>query len=187
MKKKIEMVKPFEFSLKINDFIICKRFFNIKNYNTECRESLEMKEMVDEIMGVHDQMTLGIIPEFFKKQSIIDTCNSYNNYELNNVDYNDKDSYFTFELSKNNINRLKKSGGDFTFKDLNKEVIASGGLNGNLFHPNVRYEIDIRGIIPDIINVINKYLSLNTYTKSYGDVKLVRHNRLSEYELNQMI
>lgn len=184
MDKRIEIVKPFEFSLKINNHIICQRFFSVKNYNSDSRESLEIKEMMEEIMGVNQKLTLGLIPEFFKYQCIE---NSYKPYNLQNNNLYDKDDYFTLEISKNNVNKLKNKDGQFNIKDLKKDIIASATFDGNLFHPNVRYEVDIRGIIPDIVNIISKYLSLRKYTYYYGDVKLNRHNKLSSYDLEKII
>lgn len=183
MDKRTEIVKPFEFSLKINNHIICQRFFSIKNYNSDSRESLEIKEMMDEIMGVNQELTLGIIPEFFKYQCI---DNSYKPYSLQNNNLYNKDDYFTLEISKNNVNKLKNKDGQFDISDLKRDVIASGTFDGNLFHPNVRYEIDIRGIIPDIINIISKYLSMKNYTHYYNDIKLTRNNRLSAYDLERI-
>lgn len=183
MDKRTEMVKPFEFSLKINNFIICQRFFSIKNYNSDSRESLEIKEMMDEIMGMTQELTLGIIPEFFKYQCIE---NSYKPYDLQNNDLYNKNDVFTLEVSKNNVNKLKNKDGQFNIKDLQKDLIASATFNGKAFHPNVRVEVDIRGIIPDITNVISKYLSMKKYTHHYGDVELVRNNRLTSYDLEKI-
>ena len=76
--KQHDTVKPFEFLLKINDNIICQRYFNIKNYNSTCRESLEMKEMMTEIMGMTEPLKLGILPEFFKEKCLLSTWESYN-------------------------------------------------------------------------------------------------------------
>jgi len=174
------IVKPFEFVLKINEHIICQRYFSVKNYNTECRESLEIKQMIDDIMSVNTAYTLGIIPEFFKNQCMghtyRDTQMSYN--QEKNFS-NDKDDIFTFEVLKNNINRIRESNGDFDFEDLKKQTVAVGSFNGNLFHPNVRYEIDIRSIISDITKTLQRAMSMKNYTKVYGSQKLVRHNKLS--------
>ena len=86
MNKKTEIVKPFEFSLRINNHIICQRYFSIKNYNNDSRESLEIKEMMDDIIGVNQELKLGIIPEFFKQQCI---ANSYKPYYSQNNHLND--------------------------------------------------------------------------------------------------
>jgi hypothetical protein len=174
-----QIVKPFEFVLRINDHIICQRYFNIKNYNNDCRESLEMKEMMDDIMGVNQQARLGVIPEFFKWQ-----CMDYTIKE-NDLPYNsqnksaDKDDKFTLEILKNNVNRLRDKNGDFDLDDLQKESLAIGMFDGKIFHPSVRYEIDVRSIIPDIIVTIQDAMNQKKYTKTYGSERLVRHNRLT--------
>lgn len=183
MKKKTEIVKPFEFSLKINDHIICQRFFNIKNYNSAFTESYDLKEMMDDIMGVNQDIKIGLIPDFFKHQCI---SNSYKPYHLQNNNLFDKTDLFTLEISKNNVNKLKENNSDFEMGDLQRELIGQACFNGNIFHPNVRYEIDIRSIIPDIIRIIQKYMGSWDYTSKYGDVDLVRLNKLSTNDLNKI-
>jgi len=183
MRSKTEMVKSFEFSLKINNHIICQRFFGIKDYNNKCRESLEIKEMMDELMGATQGITLGLIPEFFKYKCIM---NSYEPYDSEAISLYNKDDDFTLVISRNNVNKIRDKDGNFDMSDLRKDVIASATFDGNLFHQNVRYEIDIRSIIPDIIRIISHYLSKKDYTKYYGDVKLTRHNKLTQKELTNI-
>ena len=183
MKKKTDIVKPFEFALKINNHIICQRFFGIKDYNNECRESLEIKEMMDELMNGNPAYSLGLIPDFFKYKCIE---NSYQPYDPEAAQLYNKDDEFTLEISKNNVNKIRDKNGQFEMSDLQKDIIAQGTFNGNLFHQNVRYEIDIRSMIPDIIRIIRKYLSLKEYTKYFGDVKLVRYNKLSHEDLERI-
>ena len=182
-RKKTDMVKSFEFALKINNHIICQRFFGIKDYNNECRESYELKELMDELMNGNPASTLGIIPEFFKYKCME---NSYKPYDTETSTLYNKNDEFTLEIYKNNVNKLRDKNGDFDIDDLEKTVIVSGTFDGNIFHQNVRYEIDIRGIIPDIINTISKYLSQKEYTKYYGDVKLTRHNKLTPEDLEKI-
>jgi len=180
MNKKTEIVKPFEFSLKINNHIICQRYFSIKNYNNDCRESLEIKEMMDDIIGVNQDLELGLIPEFFKQQCI---ANSYKPYYSQNNHLKDKVDIFTLSISKNNVNQLKGRDGQFNIDDLRKELISTGSFDGRVFHPNIRYEIDIRSIISDIIRIIQNHLSQREYTSTYGDVKLNRFNKLTSQEM----
>lgn len=176
MSRKKDIVKPFEFSLKINDNIICQRYFIVKNYNDDSRESLEIKEMMDDIMGMNQHIQLGLIPEFFKYLCLRNSDKPY--YSQNNHLTN-KEDIFKLEVSKNNVNQIRNEDGDFNFDDLQKEVMVIGMFDGTVFHPNVRYEINIRGIIPDIIRTIQKHLSMREYTKSYDSVELSRNNRLS--------
>lgn len=182
-RKKTDMVKSFEFALKINNHIICQRFFGIKDYNNECRESYELKELMDELMNGNPASNLGMIPEFFKYQCM---DNSYQPYDPEATPLYNKDDDFTLVISKNNVNKLRDKNGDFDMRDLQKNVIVSGTFNGNIFHQNVRYDVDIRSIIPDIIRSISKYLSQKEYTKYYGDVKLTRHNKLNHEDLERI-
>lgn len=183
MRKKTEIVKPFEFSLKINDHIICQRFFNVKNYNSAFTESYELKEMMDDIMGINQDVKLGLLPEFFKYKCI---SNSYKPYSLQNNNLFDKDDLFTLEVSKNNVNKLKELNPNFKISELQREIIATACFNGNIFHPNVRYEIDIRSIIPDIIRIIQRYMGSWNYSNTYGGVELNRLNKLSVDDLNKI-
>lgn len=171
-----QIVKPFEFVLRINDHIICQRYFNIKNYNNDCRESLEIKEMMDDIMGVSQTAKLGLIPEFFKYQCME---NAMKPYHAQNNYLNDKVDIFTLEILKNNVNKLRDKDGDFNLDDLQKVSLAISMFDGKIFHPNVRYEIDVRSIIPDIIGTIQDAMSQKRYTKEYGSMRLVRYNRLT--------
>lgn len=160
-----EAVKPFEFLFKINDNIICQRYFNIKNYNPKCRESLEMKDMIDEVMGMDNPLNLGILPEFFKKKCVESTWESYNPHQyqsrtkINSKNIYDKEDIFKFEVLER------------------KEVVASGMFNGSPFQSGVRFNIRINEHINEIINVITFYMSLDKYQDKYADIKLERYNK----------
>lgn len=165
-RKPHEIAKPFEFLLKINGNIICQRYFNIKNYNPNCRESLEIKDMMDEVMGTTPLE--GIIPNFFKVKCVNNLWENYNpNYNKQRFDntYN-KEDIFTFEVL------------------INKELATSASFDGSVFQSNVRRNIDIRLIIPSIIKAITNCMSLDEYTKDYGDVKLRRHNNYKREGIN---
>jgi hypothetical protein len=84
------------------------------------------------------------------------------------------------------VNKLRDNNGLFNIEDLQKETIAIGTFDGKIFHPNVRYEIDIRSIIPDIIRVISNYMSHKTYTTMFSDVTLTRHNKLTSRDLERI-
>jgi hypothetical protein len=166
--KQYDTVKPFEFLLKINDNIICQRYFNIKNYNPDCRESLEIREMMTDIMGMSEQVELGILPEFFKKKCILSTWDSYNpNY------YQSKNKLYTKNIyDKQDILKFEVL--------VYKEIICSGTFDGSVFQSGVRRNINIKEIIPLLIKTIGYYMSLDEYTVEYAGVKLVRHNKYSK-------
>jgi hypothetical protein len=166
--KEEEMVKPFEFSLKINENIICQRYFNIKDYNEDCMASLEIKEMLDEIMGVNAPLKLGIIPEFFKEKCMLSSWESYNPLMVQSRErwytknIYDKEDIFTLEVLAY------------------KELVGVATFNGSVFQSGVRKFINIKDIIPSIVRTISTYLSLSEYTETYDNIKLGRHPRHSE-------
>ena len=166
MKKIAKLKTPYEFVLKINENIICQRYFNVRNYNEKFRESLEVIEMTDEIMGVNNYLELGIIPEFFKKQCMAKLWGSYNpSYYQTRVrkrDNLENEYYFNLQVL------------------INKEVVADTSFSAALFHYTIRYNIDIREIIPTIVNVITNYMSLDNYTEKFGGVLLNRHNKYEQ-------
>ena len=72
----------FEFVLYINDHIICQRYFNIRDYNEDSVKSLEMKDLMDNIVGMNngDFGSLGIIPRYLKNKSVDYLWDNYNPY-----------------------------------------------------------------------------------------------------------
>ena len=58
----------------------------------------------------------------------------------------------------------------FTFEiKVDKKVVAKSSFSGNWFQKDVRYEVNIREIIPNIIGEISEYFSRENYTTLYGE------------------
>jgi len=151
-EKKIQEER-FEFVLYINDHIICQRYFNIRDYNEDSIMSLELKELMDNIVGMSngDWGELGIIPRQLKKKSVDYLWETYNPY------FTQQD-----EIIKNIFDKLD----DFQFEiKVDKLIVAKSGFSGNYFQPKVRYAVDVREIIPSIMHEIRFYLSQKNYTK----------------------
>lgn len=157
--KKIEEQR-FEFVLYINNKIICQRYFNIRDYNEDSIKSLEMKELIDNIVGMNndDIGTLGIIPNYLKNKSVDYLWDNFNPYYVQTEEttkFNtDKEDTFQFEIK------------------VDKMTVAKSQFQGNLFPPKVRYQVDIREITPLIMAEIRHFLSQKKYTKEYAEVVL---------------
>jgi hypothetical protein len=54
----------------------------------------------------------------------------------------------------------------------NGRVVIERIFSGNDYPPNVRYDVDIRKIIPKIIDYLQQGLSEKNYTKKYCDYQL---------------
>jgi hypothetical protein len=157
--KKIEEQR-FEFVLYINSNIICQRYFNIRDYNNDCITSIELKELMDAIVGVNNGTygSMGIIPRFFKQKAIDYLWKNYNPYVTRSEPYKnnfEKEDLFHFEIK------------------VDRKTIAKSQFSGNLFPQQVRYgdwihnlnkyQIDIKEILPTIISEIKTSLSQREY------------------------
>jgi len=150
----------FEFILYINDHIICQRYFNIRDYNEDSIQSLEIKELMENICGMSNGPIgeLGIIPKFLKNKSVDYIWNNYNPYNIQ-PDQGTKNIYekadnFQFEIK------------------IDKKMVAKAQFTGNVFPPKVRYAVDIKEIIPSIMSEIRHFLSQKNYTKVESNVTL---------------
>ena len=141
----------FEFILYINDHIICQRYFNIRDYNENILKSYELKELMDNIAGMNNGQFggLGIIPKYLQNKSIDYLWDNYNPYFIQKEETGktifDKIDNFQFEIK------------------VDKVTVAKSQFCGNYFPPKVRYAVDVREIIPSIMNEIRQYFSQKKY------------------------
>lgn len=151
--KKIEEER-FEFVLYVNNYILCQRYFKIFNFNEDSLKSLEMKGMLDNIMGMNNGNfgTLGIIPNMLRDKSIDNLWNSFKPYNEGRVEENPKNVFDKEDLFK------------FQFK-VDKNVVSEAYFSGVYFDAGARFQINIRGVIPEIISEIRHYLAQRKYTK----------------------
>lgn len=155
MSKQVKKSR-FEFLLYINNKnIICQRFFDMENYNEECKNSYELKELMDELTGLNINSVgrLGIIPNFLKKQSIEYLWDTFNPHKIQA----ESDIFVQniFEKIDNFQFEIKVDG----------KTIATSMFSGNYFPPKIRYQVYIKDIIPEIVNEIKYYLSMDSYAK----------------------
>ncbi len=149
--KKIEEQR-FEFILYINQTkYIVQRFFNIRDFNEDSIKSLELKDLMDSIAGINNGALgeMGIIPKFLKQKTQEYLWNNYNPYmpqqeEINKNIYEKLDN-FQFEIK------------------IDKISVAKSEFSGNVFPPKVRYDVNIKEIIPSIMSEIRAYLSQKNY------------------------
>jgi hypothetical protein len=119
----------FEFSLFINDKIICQRFFNDYNYK---KKEIDFDVAVDIIT-----VTTNLIKDFLKAESIEILWKNYDSFNPKKI------------FNKEPKNHLFKITIGYKSK-----VIASSCIEGHGYPPKGRYNVDIRPIIPIIISNI---------------------------------
>jgi hypothetical protein len=142
----------YQFILYINDHIVCQRYFNIFDFNEESLESMELKELMASIAGMNNGQhgSLGIIPRYLQKKSLTYLWDNYNPY---------------MQQTEDNIRNVVDRKDNFQFEiKIDDMCVAKTEFSGNNFPPKIRYAVDVREIIPEIMSEIRTYLSQKTYT-----------------------
>jgi hypothetical protein len=137
---------PYEFLFLINGNPIVGRNFPINNFNRESLKSYELKETIDDAVG--------LIQKHFKNNTY-NYMDRYYNYfvasteeQTEPVDIYENEDFFTLQIK------------------VRGRVVCEKIFSGNDYPPNVRYDVDIRKIIPKIIDYLQQGLSRKNYTKN---------------------
>lgn len=145
MKKKYK-THPYEFLFLINGNPIVGRNFPINNFNRESLKSYELKETIDDAVG--------LIQNHFKNKTY-NYMDRYYNYfvasteeQTESTDIYENEDFFTLQIK------------------VRGRVVCERIFSGNDYPPNVRYDVDIRKIIPKIIEYLQQGLSRKNYTKN---------------------
>jgi len=137
-------VTKFEFLLTLEGNIICQRFFNVKNHNPKSKRSLELH---DEVKNICEE-----ISQDLKIKSSDFLCENqnflYNSDDVEEVK-DDKKEYFLLEIKQDD------------------HVFIQRIFPAYLFHPKVRYTVDIRPRLKDILNGLTEVLSLQELETTY--------------------
>jgi hypothetical protein len=144
---------PYEFVLSINNKIICQRFFNIKGLNENTTHFSNLKELADAVCGISngEYGLPGIIPSLLKNKTYEYLWENYNPYVIQNQEdikvQTEKNDEFQFEIK------------------VKKRTIMKTAFSANYYPPRVRYAVDIKEIIPNIISEIKYYLLQDSSNK----------------------
>ena len=143
----------FEFNLTINGNILCKRYFSVRDVKFD--NIKDVKPMMDELTGMDNDYFggMGIIPTYLKNKSIDFLWKTNNPYFKQTEDMIDKRNVFENE----DLIGFKITF--FDFRTNEERLIGETQFSGNFFPPKVRYEINIRDIIPEIIGIIRERTS----------------------------
>ena len=139
----------FEFLLTLGKNIVCQRFFNVRDYNVEARRSIDIHEYVKDICEEisHDLKT-----------KTLDYLNENQDYfyGLKDVEAgeNDEKEYFLLVLK------------------LGDDVFIQRMFPSNIFHPKVRYTVDIRPSLKRYLSDLTAILSSEELETTYLNYQL---------------
>jgi hypothetical protein len=134
----------FEFLLTLEGNIICQRFFNVKNHNPKSKRSLDLHEEVKNICEeISQDLKIKSSDFLCENQNFL-----YNSEDVEEVK-DDKKEYFLLEIKQDD------------------HVFIQRIFPAYLYHPKVRYTVDIRPKLKDILNNLTEVLSLQDLETSY--------------------
>ena len=144
-----ESVK-LEFLMMVNDNIIVQRFFNVREFNNEGKNSLELYELLREFKDdIQTQLSLKTVTYM--------TDNMYeiiNNPNILETSYIDGPEYFNIFIKQNDV------------------TICHRQVDAKIYPPKVRYTVDVRPHLKNLLMSLTDIFSDENLTYDYMEVSL---------------
>jgi len=137
-------VTKFEFILTLEKNIVIQRFFNVPHYNSKSRNSIDLYESVTDIckgissdLKVKTEDYMCANPEMISEEQRVEEIKNF------------KEEHFLLRIK------------------LGEEVFISRIFPAHIFHPKVRYAVDIRPKVRKILEDLTNVLSSKHLTTKY--------------------
>ena len=138
-------ITKMEFLLTVNEKIIVQRFFNVKGYRHENRNSMEVLHLVDEIRdNIRHDLKMKTVVYLLENSDLIEA-----NPEVMNTSMTDGPESFNIYVK------------------VNDKTICHRRFDAKLFPPKVRYTVDIRPHIKNILSGLTDIFSAKNLTFEY--------------------
>ena len=132
-----------EFLMMVNDNIIVQRFFNVREFNSEAKNSLELYELLREFKeDIHTQLSLKTVTYM--------TDNMYeiiNNPTILDTSYTDGPEYFNIFIKQNDM------------------TICHRQVDAKVYPPKIRYTVDVRPHLKNLLMELTDIFSSKNLTK----------------------
>jgi len=139
-----------EFLLTLNDNIIVQRYYNVKGYNEDVKNSLDLYYVVSEIEGkIHRGLKMNTVSYMLENQYQI-----MSDPNIMETSMTDDDEYFNIFIKVNDTTIFHKS------------------WDGKIYPPKVRYTVDVRPHLKSILKSLTEVFSSDKLTCEFMDYKL---------------
>jgi hypothetical protein len=142
---KEQEITKMEFLLTLNDRIIVQRFYNVKGYNPNAKNSMELYNY---IKGVKDELSYDL-----KMKTVV--------YMIDNMNQIMEDS---------NVLNTSMTDGDEHFNmyvKVGDETLCHRQFNAKIYPPKVRYTVDVRPYLKNILKELTDIFSGEKLTFDY--------------------
>ena len=150
MSKEKNDITKMEFLLTLNDNIIVQRYYNVKGYNEDVKNSLDLYYVVSEIEGtIHRGLKMNTVSYMLENQYQI-----MSDPNIMETSMTDDDEYFNIFIKVNDTTIFHKS------------------WDGKIYPPKVRYTVDVRPHLKSILKSLTEVFSSDKLTCEFMDYKL---------------
>ena len=150
MSKENNEITKMEFLLTLNDNIIVQRYFNVKGFNENAKNSVELYNTVSEVYDkIHNDLKMKTLSYMMDNQFQIMSDPAI-------LDTSMTDDDETFNI----------------FIKYNDRVIFQQGWNGKVYPPKVRYTVDVRPHLKSILKSLTETFSTDKLTHEFMEYKL---------------
>ena len=146
MKKNQDNIQKCEFLLKLNDNIVCQRYFTVRNFNISATNSMDLHELVTYITDD--------IESDLKRKTLLLLDSRYYDRDIVGLNLFDSEEYFTI-----------------TIKRGTKDIYVRAML-AHIYPPKVRFTVDIRPKLNKILRDLTDVLSQEEVVCNYQDYEL---------------
>ncbi len=138
-------ITKLEFLMMVNDNIIVQRYFNVRDYNPDARNSVDFKEYMDDLIhNLNYQLKMKAVSYLLENQYDIT-----NKPDILNTSYVDGPEYFNIYLKQ----------GD--------KLLCHRRFDAKIYPPKVRYTVDIRQTIKGILSELTSLFSARDLSFDY--------------------
>jgi hypothetical protein len=139
-----------EFLLTLNDNIVVQRFFNVRGYNPKAKNSLELYEFMKALSEeLHYYLKMKTVVYMMDNRDAIE-------HDASIMDTSFTDGPEIFNL----------------FVKVGEQTICHRVFDGKLFPPKVRYTVDVRPFLKEVLRELTDIFSNNKLTYKYLEFDL---------------
>jgi hypothetical protein len=143
-------VTKMELLLTLNDSIIVQRFYNVRNYNSSAKNSVDLYEFVKEFKD--DLM------EDLKKRTV-----TYMMDNMNQIMEDDSVLKTSMTDGAENFNIYIKNG---------DETLCHRQFDAKIYPPKIRYTVDVRPHLKNVLKGLTDIFSDENLSYEYLDIQL---------------
>jgi len=139
-----------EFLLTLNDNIVVQRFFNVRNYNPKAKNSLELYEFMKSLSEeLHYYLKMKTVVYMMDNRDAIEHDDS-----IMNTSFTDGPEVFNL------------------FVRVGEQTICHRVFDGKRYPPKVRYTVDVRPFLKDVLRELTDIFSNNKLSYKYLEFDL---------------